>query len=250
MRENEIRVRTHDGLMTTFIAHPDGPGPYPVAVLYMDSFGYREQIKDNARRFAGEGYYCMAPDLFYRSRSRTRFDPPRLGREENRQELLRVIASISPEAVMRDTYAMFATTNSDPTRASGAKVCVGYCVGARLALHAAATMSGHFVAAAAIYPRALITGEPDLADLNLGSVQGELYIAFAAHDQSATAETVDHITRELQSQHVAGTVERLSGTHAGFAMADLPAYNHAAAERHFDRTLDLWRRNISGRTWP
>jgi hypothetical protein len=28
-------------------------------------------------------------------------------------------------------------------------------------------------------------------------------------------------------------------------MADLPVYNRDAAERHFDVTLDLWRRNLS-----
>ena len=30
----------------------------------------------------------------------------------------------------------------------------------------------------------------------------------------------------------------------GFAMADLPVYDHDAAERHFARTLELWRRNL------
>ena len=28
-------------------------------------------------------------------------------------------------------------------------------------------------------------------------------------------------------------------------MADLPVYHEAAAERHFERTLELWRRNLS-----
>jgi transposase len=31
----------------------------------------------------------------------------------------------------------------------------------------------------------------------------------------------------------------------GFAMADLPVYQQEAAERHFERTLDLWRRNLA-----
>jgi hypothetical protein len=29
-------------------------------------------------------------------------------------------------------------------------------------------------------------------------------------------------------------------------MADLPVYDHDACERHFDRTLDLWSRNLAG----
>jgi hypothetical protein len=40
-------------------------------------------------------------------------------------------------------------------------------------------------------------------------------------------------------------VERLPGTAHGFAMADLPVYDHDAAERHFERTLDLWRRALA-----
>lgn len=40
-------------------------------------------------------------------------------------------------------------------------------------------------------------------------------------------------------------MERLPGTAHGFAMADLPVYDRDAADRHFERTLDLWRRNLS-----
>lgn len=39
MNEKEIRVQTPDGDMTTFVVHPGGPGPYPVAVLFMDGVG-------------------------------------------------------------------------------------------------------------------------------------------------------------------------------------------------------------------
>jgi carboxymethylenebutenolidase len=49
----------------------------------------------------------------------------------------------------------------------------------------------------------------------------------------------------LERNHVRGVVERLPGTTHGFAMADLPVYDREAAERHFECTLDLWRRNLS-----
>ena len=74
MAEHEILVHTADGDMTTFVVHPDGDGPFPVAVVYMDGVGYREQVKENARRFAAGGYYCVAPDLYYRSGARLTFD--------------------------------------------------------------------------------------------------------------------------------------------------------------------------------
>lgn len=61
MVEKEIKVRTPDGAMTTFVARPDKAGPFPVAVLYQDGVGYREQIKENARRFAAAGPITYAP---------------------------------------------------------------------------------------------------------------------------------------------------------------------------------------------
>lgn len=45
-----------------------------------------------------------------------------------------------------------------------------------------------------------------------------------------------------------GTVERVSGATHGFAMADLPVYDEAGSARHFERTLDLWCRNLEPAT--
>lgn len=44
------------------------------------------------------------------------------------------------------------------------------------------------------------------------------------------------------------TADRLQATAHGFAMADLPVYDEAAAERHFERTLELWRRHLAPQT--
>jgi carboxymethylenebutenolidase len=250
MVENEIRVPTADGEMTTFTVRPDGGGPFPVAVLYMDGVGYREQIKKNARRFAAGGYYCVAPDLFYRSGEKVSFDFSRMGEESYRERFMKVAADLTPDAVMSDTQAILASLAADPAAADGPKVCVGYCMGARFALRAAAAMPGQFVAAAGIHPGALVTGQPDSPHHDLASVRGELYIAFAEHDQSATPEVVQRFREELERQRVRGTVERVPGTSHGFAMADLPVYDPGAAERHFERTLDLWRRNLARETPP
>lgn len=249
MVEDEILVRTADGEMTTFVVRPEGGGPFPVAVLYMDGVGYREQIKRNARRFAADGYYCVAPDLFYRSGKGLSFDFSKLASEGmDGPEAMRMrsaAAGVTPERVVADTKAIFAAIASDPAAGQGAKVCVGYCMGARLALHGASMLAGEFVAAAGIHPGALISDKPDSPHHDLANVRGELYFAFAETDRTATAELVEKFREELYRNRVRGVVERLPGTAHGFAMADLPVYNPEAAERHFERTLDLWRRNLS-----
>jgi carboxymethylenebutenolidase len=249
MVEAEIRVETADGRMPTFTVHPDAPGPFPVAVLYMDGIGFREQIRDNARRFAADGYYCVAPDLFYRSGEGVTFSMERLHAEgmdgPYGQRVGQVVSTVTPDRAVADTAATLAAIESDPAAGSGPKVCVGYCMGARIALHVAAALPDEFAAAAGIHPSALVTDAPDSPHHDLAAVRGELYFAFAEIDHSATPELIDRFRDELERQGVRGVVERLPGVAHGFAMADLPVYDREATERHFERTLDLWRRNLS-----
>ena len=246
--EKEMTVKTADGEMPTFAVHPDGAGPYPVAVLYMDGVGYREQIKTNARRFADAGFFVVAPDLFYRGGKGVRVDMDKIRAEgmdsPAGQELMKIIRSVTPDRAMADTRAIFEAIGSARAAASGPKVCVGYCMGARLALHALSAMPDDFVAAAAIHPGALFTDQPESPHHDLAGVRGELYVAFAEIDRTATRESVDQFRAEMERLGVQGSVERIAGATHGFSMADLAMYDRDAAEAHFQKTIELWRRNL------
>ena len=50
-----------DGAMTAFVAHPDGDGPFPGPLLYMDAVGYRDQVRETARRFGAGGPTASRP---------------------------------------------------------------------------------------------------------------------------------------------------------------------------------------------
>jgi len=245
MIEREIRVRTNDGEMTTFVVHREGAGPFPVAVVFMDGVGYREQVKENARRFAAGGYFVVAPDLYYRLGEKLSFSMGPSGlTDADRETMMAAARSVTPEGVTADTRAALDAVASDPTAAPGPIVAVGYCLGARVSLHAAAELSDRVVAAAGIHPGALVTDQPDSPHHDLARVRGELFFAFAEVDRTATRENVDEFRRELERNQVRGAIERWPGVTHGFAMADLPMYDHDAAERHFERTLELWRRNL------
>ena len=210
---------------------------------------YREQVKKNARRFAEDGYYVVAPDLYHRIGDRLSFDMSRFASlstdSPERQKMMAAAMSVTPEAMVTDTRAVLDAIASDPAARRGPKVCVGYCLGARVSLHAASALAEEFVAAAGIHPGALVTDKPDSPHHDVAHVLGELYIAFAENDRTATPESIDRFRDEMKRNGVRGVVERLPGTTHGFAMADLPVYDHDAAEHHFERTLDLWRRRVS-----
>src|SRR4051794_18470368 len=252
MHEREIRVRTDDGEMPTFVVRPDGDGPFPVAVLYMDAIGYREQLRENARRFAAGGFYCVVPDLFYRFGEGLTFDMEKIAREgfegfegPQGRRVMELVGSLKPKTVEADTRAALAAVESDRSAAARGKVCVGYCMGARFSLHAASALADDFVASAGIHPGPLVTDAPDSPHRQLGGVRGELYFAFAEIDRSVTPELVDRFREEMERNAVRGVVERVPRVAHGFAMADLPVYDRYASERHFERTLELWRRNAT-----
>src|SRR5436305_7106265 len=66
MREQDVMVTTKYGRQPCFAACPDEPGAYPAIILYMDAPGFREELRDQARRIAKHGYFCLLPDLYYR----------------------------------------------------------------------------------------------------------------------------------------------------------------------------------------
>ncbi|MFI5461635.1 MAG: dienelactone hydrolase family protein, partial [Isosphaerales bacterium] len=113
--------------MTSFVVRPNGDGPFPVAVIFMDGVGYREQVKENARRFAAGGYYCVAPDLYCRVGEKLSFDMSGMltgglkGPEAER--MMKAATSVTPENMVADTRAVLSAIASDPAASSGPKVC-------------------------------------------------------------------------------------------------------------------------------
>ncbi len=243
--EREIRVVTPDGEMRTFVVHPDRNETFPIAVLFMDGVGYREQVKDNARRFAEGGYHVVAPDLYYRA-GELAFDPAELMSENAdplmRDKMMQAARSVSPDGAVDDTKAALRVVAGDDATGHPL-VCVGYCMGARIALRFASAMPGEVVAAAGIHPGSLVNETAESPHHDLRTVRGELYFAFAEIDRTATPESVEKFAGAMESLGVKGKVERISNATHGFAMADLPVYDAAAAERHFAMVLDLWDRN-------
>jgi carboxymethylenebutenolidase len=59
-----ITVPAPDGPIPADLVVPDGPGPWPGVVVVHDGFGPSDDIRNNAKRFADNGYLAVAPDLF------------------------------------------------------------------------------------------------------------------------------------------------------------------------------------------
>ncbi|MBN1562297.1 MAG: dienelactone hydrolase family protein [Anaerolineae bacterium] len=59
-----IRIISSGYQLPAFWAHPELGGPFPGLVILHDQWGLTRHVRTQARRFAEQGYYVIAPDLF------------------------------------------------------------------------------------------------------------------------------------------------------------------------------------------
>jgi len=152
------------------------------------------------------------------------------------------VERVTLDRAIADARAVLDAIDDDPMAASGPKVCVGYCMGARISLHAAAALSEELVAAAGSHPAALVTDAPDSPHNALADVRGELYFAFAENDPSAPVETVERFRAELERLHVRGADAGCTPWVRDGGSAGLQLVGGRGALR---ASIELWRRNLA-----
>ena len=74
-------------------------------------------------------------------------------------------------------------------------------------------------------------------------VKGELYFGCAETDIYAPRETIEKLQASMKGANA--EVEIYPGTHHGFTFPKRPVYDRDAAERHWERLLALYKRNLT-----
>jgi carboxymethylenebutenolidase len=244
--EHQAEIATSAGVMDTFVTHPERDGPFPVIFFYMDAPGIREELRDMVRRLATVGYAVVLPNLYYRAGTGTTLDQPRL-REDGpeRERMWDLMNSINNALVMDDTRAILAFIDEQPYARAGSIGCVGYCMSGQYVFTAAAEFPDRIAAMASLYGVGLVTDRPDSPHLRADRISAEMYFGCAEVDSYAPPEVVAELERALAATSAVFEVERYPGTEHGFAFPKRPAYNRAAAERHWERLFALFRRRLA-----
>ena len=243
MIDRQIEIPTSDGHTTTFISHPERGGPHPVILFYMDAPAIREELRDMARRLATSGYYVMLPNLYYRAGVMELGPLPADPEAPERKRMFELMASINIPLVMEDTRALLAYAAGQSAARKDLVGSVGYCMSGRYAINAATHFPDRVKAAASIYGTHLATDRPDSPHLAASKTRAELYFGCAETDIYAPREVIEKVKQAMQGANA--EVEIYPGTHHGFAFPKRPVYDRDAAERHWERLLALYRRNLS-----
>ncbi len=243
MYERHVTVTTRHGSMPAFVACPDGPGPCPPIILYMDAPGTREELRNMARRVARHGYFCILPDMYYRLGT-VRFDLPR--RNDAMSAVIRAsMNSLTNELVVDDTGGMLAWLDGNDKVKPGPVGCVGYCMSGQYITTVAARFPHRIVAAASLYGVRIVTDQPDSPHLLVDQIKGELYYAFAEHDGSVPDHVIPTLRAALARTDVKHTIKVFPGTSHGFQFAARPDYHAVAAEQAWADMFELWDRHLT-----
>ena len=242
MIDQQIEIPTKDGHTTTFITHPERGGPFPVIIFYMDAPAIREELRDMARRLGTSGYYVMLPNLYYRAGVMEIGPIPPDPDAPERKRMFDLMHSINIPLVMEDTSALLAYADGQSAARTDIVGTVGYCMSGRYAINASTQFPDRVKAAASIYGVQLATDQPDSPHLAAQKTKAELYFACAETDIYAPQDIIDKVTQAMAGANA--EVEVYPGTHHGFAFPKRLVYDRDAAERHWERLLALYRRNL------
>ena len=245
MIEEILDIKMTDGEMETFICRPERGGPFPAVFLLMDAPGIREELYQMTRRLAAVGYYVVLPNLYYRAGKDTKYGPDVLEKdsaENQRMRAVRTKMTIPP--VMQDFGDMLAYVDTQDEVKPGPVGTHGYCLSGPFSLAAAARFPDRVAAAASFYGTWLVSDAEESPHLNLGRTKGELYISCAEHDELAPPEMVAELKSLFDASGAKGELEIHPGVYHGFAFPERWCYDLPAAERHWERLIALYRRNL------
>ncbi|KUN18374.1 dienelactone hydrolase [Streptomyces antibioticus] len=243
-----VDIPTADGIADAYLARPDDEQAHAGVLMYQDAFGVRPHLTAMADRLATAGYTVLVPNVFYRHGRIPVVELPEFidmaARPDIVGKVVPLMQALTPELSRRDAGAYLEWFAQSSLAADGPVGITGYCMGARLALHAAGTHPDRIAAAAGFHGGDLASEAPDSPHLLADRITAELYFAHADEDLSMPEEQIRRLEKALTDADVTHRCEVYAGAHHGYTQSDTAAYNPAAAERHWSELLALFGRAL------
>ena len=252
MDERFVEITTAEGVMEAFVTHPQENGPFPAVIIYMDIWGVREELYDIARRVGTVGYYCLVPDFYYRRGRRVHFE----FRNEKNQTIsinrlegerlgeIQARPKLTNKMVTDDTGAILKFLDNTADARGGGVGALGFCMGGRYVMCAAATYPERIVASASLHGTTLISPRDDSPHHLAGKLRGEFYCGFAEHDSHAPLPMVRELAELLKTCPVDYRFTVHPGAEHGYSLPDRDVHDKRAAARDWEHIFAMFQRRI------
>jgi carboxymethylenebutenolidase len=244
MSQEQVTIQATDGPCQAWVLTPDGPGPWPGVIMFMDAFGIRPGMIGMAQTIADQGYVVLLPDLFYRFGPYGPLDPKEVLKGDFRATVGPLMGSTDNHKAATDAGAFIAYLDSR-TDVAGEKIgTVGFCMGGGMAVTTAAFHPDRIAAAVSFHGGNLASDAPVSPHLQAPKIAAELYIAVADKDSSAPPEMTERFEKALDDAGVTYETEFHEGKLHGWMKPDMPVYDAEAAERGWNALSALYARTL------
>ena len=238
--------------MDTFVTYPEEGGPFPSVLILMDIWGLREELFDIARKVAAAGYHCAVPNFYYRQgpvRFEFRDERGRMKSFDNispeQQATMRTqMALTKDESALTDLSSVLEFLRSQPVKA-GPKGLVGYCLGGRYALQAAARYPHDFLVSASLHGTRLVTDAPLSPHKLAAACRGEIYCGFGERDDLAPLSTRQTLKEAFRGNPNVIYHEAVHpGAEHGYALPGRDVHDKKAAARDWEMIFAMLERRL------
>jgi carboxymethylenebutenolidase len=236
----KIEIKTRDGVCPAYFYTPDTAAPWPAVLVFMDALAIRPAMLEIGARLAAHGYCALVPDLFYRSGPYAPMDPVKVFTDPAQRKVLmeKFVALATPANIMSDMSAFLDFLATEPGVKAGPIGTTGYCMGGLMSLTAAGTYPDRIAATASYHGGRLATDAPDSPHLLAPRIRSRVYIGGAIEDESFPEAMKERLEHALTEAHVEHQIETYQAKH-GWVFRDIPVYDAAASERHWQTLLAL-----------
>jgi carboxymethylenebutenolidase len=219
----DIEFPTSAGTSRGYLATPDAERG-PATIVLQEWWGLDEHVRSVCDRFAAEGFYALAPDL-YGGETTTAPD-------EAQQKMM----ALTMSEVEQDMCGAADHLQAQPGCEGSGVGSVGFCLGGGLSVWAAATCPN--ITAAVSYYYVMPHGKPDF-----GKVKGPVLGHFGTADEFIPTEDAKQLEAELRDAGVDTTFYYYEDAgHAFFAEHDrLGTHDPAQADVSWERTVGFLR---------
>jgi carboxymethylenebutenolidase len=209
-------------------------------IVIQEAFGVNDHIRDVAERFASQGYYVVAPELFHRAGS------PEVP-YDNFPDAMAVMATLNADDITTDLGAA-ANFLADAGFSAPSIGIVGYCMGGTAAFYAATL--GIVGAAATFYGGGVETGRfgfPSLLEL-APQLKADWIGLYGDLDKGIPVEQVEALREATAAgAHDTQIVRYPDAEHGFHCDARAGVFNAAAASDAHQRTLEFFSSHLRDR---
>ena len=204
-----------------FVFPADMVEPLPAIIMIHEWWGLNDNIRSMADRLAGEGYIVLAVDLFG---GETATSP-----EEARLRMLSVVENPEPASEnIRKAYDFVSATAGAPRIGS-----LGWCFGGGWSLNTAMLFPEDLDATVIYYGQ--VTDDEE----KLRAINSPILGLFGAEDKGITVDSVQLFEAALERLRKNYEIHIYPGADHAFANPSGTAYNAAAADDAWQKTLEF-----------